>query len=192
MRVGVVALQGDVSEHVSALRGVGAEPVEVRRRDDIEGVDGAVIPGGESTTISSLLFDRGLDAELVEMAESGTPIWGTCAGMILLASEGRGDVERTGQHMLGLLDASVERNAFGRQRESFQAPVEFDGFDEPFEAVFIRAPAYTEVGGGVEVLSEFGGGVVAARDGPILATAFHPELVDDERVHEYFASMVDG
>lgn len=186
----VLSLQGDVSEHVDALRNAGAGAFEASRGGDLEGADGAVIPGGESTTISSLLFERGLDGELRRLVESGRPVWGTCAGMVLLASGGGDDVESSGQRLLGLLDASVERNAFGGQRESFEFPLAFDGFEEPFPGVFIRAPAYTRVGDGVEVLSEVDERVVAARSGPVLATAFHPELVPDQRVHEYFLSMV--
>lgn len=174
---------------MGALESVGAEAFEARDRGDLEGADAAVLPGGESTTISSLLFERGLDVELERLIGRGGAVWGTCAGMVVLASRGRGEVERTGQKLLGLLDAVVERNAFGGQRQSFEAKIDVGGLDRSFPAVFIRAPAYVSVGPDVEVLSRVDGKVVAARSGGVLATAFHPELVSDKGLHEYFLGM---
>lgn len=190
LRIAVLALQGDISEHLEALKRAGADAFPARFPADLEAADGAVIPGGESTTISALIFERGLDAELRRLVEEGRPVWGTCAGMVVLASRGCRDVEGIGQRLLGIVDAGVERNAFGGQRLSFQTRIDV-GSVEDFPGVFIRAPRYVEVGPDVEVLTEFDGKIVAARQGNVLATAFHPELVEDTRVHEYFLRMVE-
>jgi len=177
-------LQGAFAEHVAILRRLGAEAVEVRRPVELEGLDGLILPGGESTTIGKLMAAYQLYQPIRAMAEAGTPVWGTCAGMIMLAK----DIEGSDQPRLGLMDIAVNRNAFGRQVDSFEADVPVDGLDsEPFHAVFIRAPQLTSAGEGVHVLARLADGrMVAAEQGNLLATAFHPELTDDPRLHEYF------
>ncbi len=194
MRVAVVGVQGDVEEHVIAARkameklGIDGEVVATRRKGVVSKSDAVIIPGGESTTISRLIFRDSIASEIIELAESGKPVMGTCAGLILLAKHGDEQVERTGTRLLGLMDMKVRRNAFGRQRESFQVRLEMKNVGE-IEAVFIRAPVITEVGEGVDVLARFEDYIVAAQQGNILALAFHPELTDDTRVHEYFLSL---
>ncbi|MCS7208549.1 MAG: pyridoxal 5'-phosphate synthase glutaminase subunit PdxT [Fimbriimonadales bacterium] len=187
MTVGVLALQGDFAEHISMLTRLGVESREVRKLSDLESVDALIIPGGESTTIGKLMARYELDRAIHARAEQGMPIYGTCAGMILLAK----DIEGSQQPRLGLMDIAVVRNAFGRQIESFEADIPFKPTPErPVRGVFIRAPIVSRVGAGVEVLSEFEGKIVAVRQGNLLATAFHPELTDDERVHRYFLAIV--
>ena len=184
MKIGVLALQGAFIEHEAILRQLGAEAVEVRLPKDLEGLDGLIIPGGESTTIGKLMERFDLTEPVKRMAAEGKPIWGTCAGMIMLAK----DIDGSDQPRLGLMDVGVDRNAFGRQIDSFEAdlPVEELG-DVPFHAVFIRAPVLTRTGEGVHVLAELPDGrVVAAEQGQLLVTAFHPELTGDPRFHEYF------
>jgi 5'-phosphate synthase pdxT subunit len=200
--IGVLALQGDVREHLSALSACGAEGRPVRRAAELAAVDGLVIPGGESTTMSNLLGVFELLEPLRARIADGMPAYGSCAGMILLASEvldGRPD-----QQQLGGLDVVVRRNAFGRQVDSFETDLDFDGVEgDPVRAVFIRAPWVEKVGAGVEVLAsvppvtsaghdagEAAGRAVAVRQGPVLATAFHPELTGDTRVHALFCDMV--
>lgn len=187
-RVGVVALQGDFREHVDILRKLGVEPVEVRTTEDLEGLAGIIVPGGESTTIGRMMAENGLLDGIRFYFYQGGPVWGTCAGMILAASATTGPR----QPLLGLMNALVERNGFGRQINSFEADLDVEGFDEPYTGVFIRAPFFEDVGPGVEVLSEVDGHVVAARADNILVTAFHPELTDDLRFHEYFLQEVCG
>jgi 5'-phosphate synthase pdxT subunit len=187
LRIGVLALQGDVREHIEAIRRAGAEAVPVKTRDEIAQVDGLIIPGGESTTVGKLLdrFDlmdvvRGLPAH-------GKPIFGTCTGMILLAKE----IEDSEQLRLGLMDVTVRRNAFGRQVDSFEEDLTVEGVDgAPVRAIFIRAPYITASSPAVEVLAEFQGHPVLVREGNLLAAAFHPELTDDIRVHRLFIEMV--
>jgi 5'-phosphate synthase pdxT subunit len=193
-RIGVLALQGDVREHDRALRAAGAEPSEVRRLVDLEHLDGLVLPGGESTTISRLLQVFELLEPLRQRVRDGLPVYGSCAGMILLADEvldGRPD-----QQGIGGLDVVVRRNAFGRQVDSFETDLEFEGVGE-LHAVFIRAPWVESTGTGAQVLarvpadgSPAAGRVVAVRQGPVLATSFHPELTGDGRVHALFVAMV--
>jgi len=185
--VGVLALQGDVREHFAALRATGAEPVSVRRAADLEGVDGIVVPGGESTTIGKLLTIFELLEPLRAAIRAGLPTYGSCAGMILLAD--RVLDAPTDQVGLGGIDMTVRRNAFGRQVDSFEDSVEMAGLG-PVEAVFIRAPWAEEVGDGVEVLARSAAKIVAVRQGALLATAFHPELTGDPRVHQMFVTMV--
>jgi 5'-phosphate synthase pdxT subunit len=193
VRVGVLALQGDTREHLAALRDAGVSAVTVRRRDELDAVDALVIPGGESTTMSHLLRDLDLLEPLRKRLADGLPAYGACAGMILLASEildaGAGGREAV---PLGGLDITVRRNAFGRQVDSFEGDVEFRGFDEPVHAVFIRAPWVERVGDGVQVLARAAGHVVAVRQGPVLATAFHPEVTGDRRIHRLFVDIVNG
>ena len=192
-RVGVLALQGDVREHDRALRSAGAEPVPVRRLGDLDDLDGLVLPGGESTTISRLLDVFDLLDPLRKLVADGLPVYGSCAGMILLARDvldGRPD-----QVGVGGLDVVVRRNAFGRQVDSFEADLAFTGVGD-VHAVFIRAPWVESVGEGVEVLATVpgdgpaAGRVVAVRQGPVLATSFHPELTGDHRVHGLFVDLV--
>jgi 5'-phosphate synthase pdxT subunit len=187
-RIGVVAVQGDVAEHVRILKGLGAEPVEVREVENLERLDGVIVPGGESTTIGRIMVESGLLDGIRSFFYKGGPVWGTCAGMVLAASATNGPR----QPMLGLMNALVERNGFGRQVHSFERDLEVDGFDEPYTGVFIRAPYYEDVGPGVEVMSKIDDRVVAARGENILVTAFHPELTDDTRFHEYFIREVCG
>jgi pyridoxal 5'-phosphate synthase pdxT subunit len=185
-RVGVLALQGDFREHAEILRRLGVEPVEVREIEDLEGLAGIIVPGGESTAIGNLMVSSGLLDGIRSFFYKGGPVWGTCAGMVLAASATTGPR----QPLLGLMNALVERNGFGRQVYSFEQDLDVEGFDEPFTGVFIRAPFFEDVGPGVEVLSEIDGKVVAARGENILVTAFHPELTDDTRFHEYFLREV--
>jgi 5'-phosphate synthase pdxT subunit len=185
VKVGVLALQGDVREHSRALEELGADAVEVRAASELDAVDALILPGGESTTMSLLLGSSGLFDPLAERLRDGMPAFGTCAGMILLAADvldGRPD-----QRFFGVLDVTVRRNAFGRQVDSFEAALDVDGVSGgPVDAVFIRAPFVESVGPSVEVLATVDGHPVLVRDGAVLAAAFHPELSDDLRVHRLF------
>jgi len=194
VRIGVLALQGAFVEHVDMLRTIGAQAEEVRLPQQLSGLDGLIIPGGESTTIGKLAVSFGVLEPLRALGRDGLPIWGTCAGMILLARDIGPE-----QPWLGLMDISVQRNAFGRQVESFEVDVsvpvlgrvEPQGGQESFRAVFIRAPQVVDVGPGVKVLARLGNGaIVAVRQSRMLATAFHPELTGDARFHRLFLSMV--
>ena len=187
-KIGVLALQGDFREHAEILERLGVEPVEVRTLEDLEGLAGIIVPGGESTAIGNLMVSSGLLDAVRSYFYQGGPVWGTCAGMVLAASATTGPR----QPLLGLMNALVERNGFGRQVYSFEKDLDVKGFDEPFTGVFIRAPFFEDVGPGVEVLSEVDGRVVAARSENILVTAFHPELTGDTRFHEYFLREVCG
>ncbi len=194
MRVAVVGVQGDVEEHVIAVKktfrklGINGEVVATRKAGVVSESDAVIIPGGESTTISKLIFSDGIADEIIELAESGKPVMGTCAGLILLSKYGDEQVIKTDTRLLGLLNVRVKRNAFGRQRESFQTELEIKHVGK-FDAVFIRAPAIVEVGENVEVLARFEDCVVAAREDNVLGLAFHPELTDDTRIHEYFLRL---
>ena len=189
--VGVLALQGDTREHLAALREAGAQVSTVRRLDELQAVDALVIPGGESTTMSLLLREFGLLEPLRARLAAGMPAYGSCAGMILLASEIL-DPGAPGREAspLGAIDMTVRRNAFGRQVDSFEADIDFRGLDGPAHAVFIRAPWVERVGPDVEVLARAGQHIVAVRQGPVLATAFHPEVTGDRRVHRFFLDIV--
>lgn len=191
--VGVLALQGDIREHLGALRAAGAEPVSVRRSAELGAVDALVIPGGESTTMSLLLREFDLLEPLRARLAEGMPAYGSCAGMILLAGEIL-DAGAPGRQAtpLGAIDMSVRRNAFGRQVDSFEDDLDFQGLASPIHAVFIRAPWVERVAPGVEVLARSGAHPVAVRQGPVLATAFHPEVTGDRRVHELFVDIVTG
>ena len=199
MKIGVIAIQGDVEEHIKALKATLAERgenenengevIRIKHRGIVSSCDAIVIPGGESTTIGRLMEREGITEELRDAAEEGKPLLGTCAGMILLAKEGDEEVKKTGQPLLGLMDVRVKRNAFGRQRESFEAPLKMSIFDEPFPGVFIRAPCITHAADTVDVLATLDDDInriVAARQGNIMALAFHPELTGDRRIHHYF------
>jgi 5'-phosphate synthase pdxT subunit len=192
-RVGVLALQGDTREHLAALREAGAEAVTVRRRDELDAVDALVIPGGESTTMSHLLRDFDLLEPLRARLADGLPAYGACAGMILLASEILDAGSRGREALpLGAIDMTVRRNAFGRQVDSFEGDIAFAGLADPVRAVFIRAPWVERVGDGVQVLGRAAGHVVAVRQGSVLATAFHPEMTGDRRIHQLFVDIVTG
>ncbi|MER7913280.1 pyridoxal 5'-phosphate synthase glutaminase subunit PdxT [Streptomyces sp. NPDC096068] len=187
--IGVLALQGDVREHLIALAAADAVARPVRRPEELAEVDGLVIPGGESTTISKLAALFGLMEPLRERIAAGLPVYGTCAGLIMLADKILDP--RSGQETFGGIDMIVRRNAFGRQNESFEAGVTVAGIEDgPVEGVFIRAPWVESVGADVEVLAEHGGHVVAVRQGRALATSFHPELTGDHRIHALFVDMV--
>ncbi len=192
--IGVLAIQGAVREHVQLLEAAGAEAVQIRHASDLDRVSGIVLPGGESTTISKLAVIDGLMDPLREAARSDVPMYGSCAGMILLADrilDGRPD-----QQTIGGIDMTVRRNAFGRQVDSFEGGISLQGFEgAAFPGIFIRAPWVEEIGPGVEVLGRVESGaaegrIVAVRDGNLIATSFHPELTGDTRVHQYFVEMV--
>ena len=192
-RVGVLALQGDTREHLAALSEAGAEASTVRRLDELKAVDALVIPGGESTAMSHLLREFELLEPLRARLAEGMPAYGSCAGMILLATEildagveGRAAVPLKG------IDMSVRRNAFGRQVDSFEGDIAFEGLDSPVHAVFIRAPWVERVGPDVQVLGEAAGHIVAVRQGQMLATSFHPEMTGDRRIHQLFVDIVTG
>ncbi|MGW0562346.1 pyridoxal 5'-phosphate synthase glutaminase subunit PdxT [Streptomyces sp. NPDC003016] len=187
--IGVLALQGDVREHLVALAVADATARPVRRPEELAELDGLVIPGGESTTMSKLATLFGMREPLRERIKDGMPVYGTCAGLIMLADKILDP--RSGQETFGGIDMIVRRNAFGRQNESFEAEVEVEGVgDGPVEGVFIRAPWVESVGAQVEVLAEHDGHIVAVRQGNALATSFHPELTGDHRMHQLFTEMV--
>ena len=190
MKIGILAIQGDFAEHIVMLKRLGVETAEVRLPSHLEGLDGLIIPGGESTTIGKLSVDFGLLEPLREFGKSHA-IWGTCAGAIFLSKDARRD-----QPLLGLMDITVARNAFGRQVDSFEADLEIAALNQatqtsaPYHAVFIRAPIIESVSGDAEILSALPDGrIVAALQGKLLATSFHPELTDDDRFHRYFLQL---
>jgi 5'-phosphate synthase pdxT subunit len=191
--IGVLALQGDVREHLRMLEGAGARAVPVRRVEELDRLDGVVLPGGESTTMHKLAVSFGLFEPLRERLRSGLPAFGTCAGMILLAD--RIENAASGQETLGGLDVSVRRNAFGRQVDSFEADLDFTVFGSALHAVLIRAPWVEKVGEQVDILARVAAGpaagrIVAVQQGGLLATSFHPEITGDDRVHRYFVDVV--
>lgn len=187
MKIGVLAIQGDVIEHRAVLRGLGVDEGEVRVPEDLEGVDGLIIPGGESTTIAKLMVRYGLDRAIPERAGRGMGVYGTCAGMILMARRAAGGEPP----LLRLMDITVTRNAYGRQVDSFEADLEVPVLGPPpLRAVFIRAPVVDGVGPDVEVLASLGGRPVLAREGRLLVSSFHPELAPDDRVHRYFLEVI--
>ncbi len=185
--IGVLALQGDFREHKKALQALGVEAVEVRKPSHLEGLKGLIIPGGESTTIGKLAREYGLEEAIKRrVEEGGLALWGTCAGAIWLAKEILGYPD---QPRLGVLDVSVERNAFGRQVESFEEEIPVQGLETPFHAVFIRAPLFVRLGEGVEALAQYRGRPVFVRQGRVWATSFHPELTPDLRLHRRFVEL---
>jgi len=190
MKIGVLASQGAFIEHIAKLRELGVEAVPVRLPEELEGLDGLIIPGGESTSIGRLMRDYRLTQAIRDKVKDGMPVFGTCAGMILMARKS----SDANFESLGLMDITVRRNAFGRQRESFETELDVSVLGEkPFPGVFIRAPLIEKVNGTVEVLARLADGtIVAVRDGKMLALAFHPELTDDPRFHQYFLDMVSG
>ena len=186
MKIGVLALQGAVAEHMRSLQASGAEAVAVKRVEQLEELQGLVIPGGESTTIGKLMRKYGFMDAVKAFAAAGKGIFGTCAGLIVLADRIEGQEEAH----LQLMDMTVARNAFGRQRESFETDLAIKGIDEPVRAVFIRAPLIKSIGPKVEALSVYKGEIVTARQGKLLAASYHPELTDDYRLHAYFVEML--
>jgi pyridoxal 5'-phosphate synthase pdxT subunit len=186
--IGVLSLQGDFLEHITTLRKINVSTREIRLAEELKDIDALIIPGGESTTMVNLLDSFNLRELLVKKIQKGMPVWGTCAGMILLASK----LVQDRPVPLGVMDITVNRNAFGRQIESFETDLEITGLAKPMHATFIRAPWIVSAGPKVEVLSKLPDGtIVAARQGNMLATSFHPELTEDTRLHEYFAQMID-
>ena len=188
MKIGVLALQGAFREHLDTLDAIGVEGVRVREPKDLDGVSGLILPGGESTTMRQLIDRWGLQGPILDLAERGAPLFGTCAGMIVLSR----DIEGGEAPVLPLLDVTVERNAFGRQLDSFETTLDIPVIGaEPFPAVFIRAPLVDEVGPEVDVLARLEDGrIVAVQQGTMLATAFHPELTGDSRLHRHFLRML--
>ncbi len=186
--IGILALQGDVREHESILQALGADTVRIRRAEELEQIDGLVIPGGESTTMGKLATLYGLVDPLRKRIEDGLPTFGTCAGLILLAKR----VTEGEQPLLGVLDVTVERNAFGTQNESFEADLTLHDDPVPMHAVFIRAPVVAEAGADVQVVAVWNQRPVMVRQGNIIATAFHPELTDDGRIHRQLLTLVEG
>lgn len=187
LTIGVLGLQGDVAEHLAMLEKCGVRTLRVRTPEDLKRVDGLIIPGGESTTIGKLMQRFGLDTAVRDAAASGKPVFGTCTGMIVLSKE----IVASDQPRLALIDLTVLRNAFGRQVDSFEADLDVEALGgEPLRAVFIRAPWIEKAGPGVEVLAEVNGKGVLAQEGPVLVSAFHPELTGDTRLHRYFIEMV--
>jgi 5'-phosphate synthase pdxT subunit len=195
LRAGVIAVQGDVSEHAAAIEraarhhGEEVEVVEIRQSGIVPDCDVLLLPGGESTTISRLLRKEGIASEIKAHVAAGKPVLATCAGLIVSSTDAKDDRVET----LGLVDVTVDRNAFGRQKDSFEAPLDIDGLDEPFPAVFIRAPLIDDASD-VEVLARWGDDPVAVRDGSVVGTSFHPELTDDVRLHRlaFFENSEDG
>ncbi|AKP45417.1 MULTISPECIES: pyridoxal 5'-phosphate synthase glutaminase subunit PdxT [Bacillus] len=186
MKIGVLGLQGAVREHIRSVEACGEEAFEIKKVDQLKDLDGLILPGGESTTMRRLIDRYGFLEPIKELANSGKPIFGTCAGLILLAKE----IVGYQQPHLGLMDVTVERNSFGRQRESFEAELDIKDVGESFPAVFIRAPHIVKVGPNVEVLAKHEDRIVAAREGNLLGCSFHPELTDDYRFTKYFLNMV--
>ena len=186
IRIGVLAIQGDFAAHARAIGRIGANAIEVRRANDIASLDGLIIPGGETTTMLKFIEEEDLAAPIVDFARTGKPIFGTCAGAILLARE----VYNPAQASLGLIDIAIERNGYGRQVDSFIAEVETSIEGGPLEAVFIRAPRIRRIGPGVKVIARLKDEPVLVRDGNILAATFHPELTEDPRMHLLFVEMI--
>jgi len=186
IKIGVLALQGDFKEHIEMLKKCNVDATEVRLPEDLEDMGGLIIPGGESTTMGSLMLRHGLDRELIKKYKEGMAIYGTCAGAILLAK----NIEDSNQPRLSLLDISIKRNDYGRQIDSFESQLEIKKIGR-FTGIFIRAPVIEKVNSGINVLSSFNKNPVLVQQGKILASTFHPELTNDRRVHEYFIGMVD-
>ncbi len=188
MKIGVLALQGAVREHVQAIQACGAEAVVVKKAAELADLDGLVLPGGESTAMRRLIDRAELMEPLREFADSGKPMFGTCAGLVLLAKE----IDGQEAAHLGVMDITVARNSFGRQVDSFEADLDIEGIDEPFPAVFIRAPHIVRAGADVEVLCEYQGRIVLAKSGPFLGCSFHPELTGDHRLMQLFLDMIEN
>jgi len=186
-KIGVLAMQGAFQKHLDMIKKIGAEGSEIRTADDLDSIDGLIIPGGESTVIAKLLIKNNIMNPVLEKVKSGMGLYGTCAGMILMAK----NVEDSEQPLLNVMNITVKRNAYGRQRESFEASFEIKNFSEnPFSGIFIRSPKVTEYSKDVEVLAEFDGVPVLLKEGKLLASSFHPELTNDTRIHQLFLSMI--
>ncbi|MBS3970994.1 MAG: pyridoxal 5'-phosphate synthase glutaminase subunit PdxT [Clostridia bacterium] len=185
--VGVLALQGAFREHKQSLIKCGADVIEVRKLEDLDKCSALIIPGGESTTIGKLLIEWNLMEAIKKRVQERMPLFGTCAGMILMSK----DIRNSNQPRLGILDVEVVRNAYGRQVDSFEMNLTIEGLDEPFSSVFIRAPYITKVGPGVQILSKHDDKIVMVRQGKLLGCSFHPELTDDLRIHQYFVNMIN-
>ncbi len=190
MKIGVLAVQGDFAEHIAILRRIGVETREVRLPEQLDALSGLIIPGGESTTLSRLMSIYHLREPVARIAAEGRAVWGTCAGMIMLANE----ITEQDPVPLGLMDIGVQRNAFGRQVDSFEQPLQIEPLDpDPYNCIFIRAPVVIRVGPAVDVLASLEDGrPVAVQQGNLFATAFHPELTRDTRVHQYFVGLAEG
>ncbi|WP_019412544.1 pyridoxal 5'-phosphate synthase glutaminase subunit PdxT [Paenisporosarcina sp. TG20] len=188
VKIGVLALQGAVREHIKSIEASGAQAIAVKRADDLLEIDGLILPGGESTTMRRLIDLYGMMEPLRTFAKAGNPMFGTCAGLILLADT----IVGSDQPHIGVMDVTVERNSFGRQVDSFEAQLSIKGVAENFPAVFIRAPHITEAGSSIDVLCEHNGRIVMAQQGQFLGCSFHPELTDDHRVTEYFVNLVEN
>jgi len=189
VKIGVLALQGAVAEHIQMLSSLEIEAVAVRLPSELDSLDALIIPGGESTTMSRLLSDYGLKEPIRDLIDEGLPAFGTCAGLVLLARK----VDRLDAGPIGVMDIEVKRNAFGRQVNSFEADLATQALgDRPFHGIFIRAPLIDKAGPGIEVLCQYNDAIVAARQGKVLACAFHPELTDDPRFHRYFLDLIRG
>ena len=188
--VGILALQGDFREHREMLERLGQNAIEIRKPAELDALDALIIPGGESTTIARLILSNGFQQPLRDFCSSGRPVWGTCAGAILLAKT----VDQLDRPGIEVMDISVRRNAFGRQTDSFEADLAIEGIEgKPFRAIFIRAPLIEAVSGTTQALCRLADGtIVAARQGNLLATSFHPEITNDTRLHRYFLSMIRG
>ena len=186
MKIGVLALQGAVSEHIDMVNKLGAEAFAVKSAEEIKNIDGLIIPGGESTTMGRLITKFNLTPTIKQRIEEGMPVYGTCAGMILLAKH----IKNNEQFSLGVLDVTIVRNAFGRQVDSMEIDLEVKGLDSPFHAIFIRAPVAIELGSEVEALASVNEGTVFVRQGNIFASSFHPELGNDVRIHKMFLESV--
>lgn len=187
-RIGVLALQGGFAEHVKSFQRLGVEAIEVRLPEQLDGLDGLVLPGGESSTIGKLLVAYNLLEPVAERIKSGFPVWGTCAGMILLADR----LDGPEQPLIGALDICVQRNAFGRQVDSFEQDLQIEGLDTPFHAVFIRAPLVEDLGSNAKAIATLPDGrIVGVQQGHLMGTAFHPELTGDDRVHQLFVDLVE-
>ena len=189
MKIGILGLQGDVREHARLVEEAGGAALVVKHDDELEDVDGLILPGGESTTIGKLLHRFGLLDPLRERARAGLPLYGTCAGAILMAAEVVG--RETIPHSLGVMDIAIARNAYGRQVDSFETDLDVAGFDRPLRSVFIRAPVIESVGEHVEILARFDDRAVLVRQGRMLASTFHPEIAGDPRVHRLFLEMIE-
>ncbi|MBM7572502.1 pyridoxal 5'-phosphate synthase glutaminase subunit PdxT [Aquibacillus albus] len=186
-KIGVLGLQGAIREHIQSIEASGAEGLTIKRKEQLDEVDGLILPGGESTTMRRLIDKYDFFDALIDFGKQGKPIFGTCAGLILLAN----DIVGQDHAHLQLMNMKVERNAFGRQKDSFEAKIDISGVADDFEAVFIRAPYIVEVGDNVEILATYRGNVVAAQQGTFLCSAFHPELTNDHRFTNYFVQLVE-
>ena len=188
MKVGILALQGAFIEHANTLINLGVEPILIRNSEDLKNIDGLILPGGESTAIGKLLIDLHLLSPIKNLIEQGLPVFGTCAGMILLAK----NLSNDSRKHLGTMDITVKRNAYGRQNDSFSTREGFENIDSKVEMIFIRAPYIESKGPNVEVLAKVGSNIVAAREKNMLVTSFHPELTSDLNVHKYFLYIING